>query len=62
MSTVTRRRGTAAPGLIYTGASAGNTNRDTGGTVFSVPYTYTKESAATARQRSLDCSGPQPIR
>lgn len=49
-------------GNVYTGASSGNTNRDAGGSVFSVPYAYTKESAATARQRVLDCSGPQPIR
>ena len=49
-------------GNVYTGASSGNTNRDVGGTVFSVPYTYTKESATTARQHALDCSGMQPIR
>lgn len=48
-------------GNVYTGASAGNTNRDSGGTVFSVPYAYTKESAADARQHIIDCSGPQPI-
>lgn len=44
-------------GNVYTGASSGNTNRDTGGSVFTVPYAYTKEPAATARQRTSDCSG-----
>jgi pectate lyase len=49
-------------GNVYTGASSGNTNRDTGGTVFSVPYAYTKETAATARTQIMKCAGPQPIR
>ncbi|HEY7376632.1 MAG TPA: hypothetical protein VIF57_31020 [Polyangia bacterium] len=49
-------------GNVYTGASAGNTNRDTGGTVFTVPYPYTKDSAATARTQVMKCAGPQPIR
>jgi pectate lyase len=49
-------------GNVYTGASAGSTNRDVGGTVFSVPYSYTKESAADAKTAVAKCSGPQPIR
>jgi len=48
-------------GNVYTGASAGSTNRDAGGTVFSVPYSYTKESADDARDAIIQCSGPQPI-
>jgi pectate lyase len=49
-------------GNVYTGASSGNTNRDVGGTVFSVPYSYTKETAAAARTAITKCAGPQPIR
>ena len=49
-------------GNVYTGASNGNTNRDVGGTVFSVPYSYTKETAAAARTAITQCAGPQPIR
>lgn len=58
--------GTAAiaidDGNTYTGASNGNTNRDVGGSVFSVPYTYTKQSASDARDSVKKCAGPQPIR
>jgi len=46
----------------YTGASSGNTNRDTGGSVFSVPYAYTKQSATDAKAAVMMCAGPQPIR
>lgn len=49
-------------GNLYSGTSNGNTNRDAGGTVFSVPYAYTKETAAAARTSVTNCSGPQPIR
>jgi pectate lyase len=49
-------------GNVYIGTSNGNTNRDVGGTVFTVPYTYTKETAAAARTSVMNCSGPQPIR
>jgi pectate lyase len=49
-------------GNVYIGTSNGNTNRDTGGTVFTVPYTYTKETAEAARTSVMSCSGPQPIR
>jgi pectate lyase len=49
-------------GNVYTGTSNGNTNRDVGGSVFTVPYTYTKDTAALARTSVMNCSGPQPIR
>ena len=49
-------------GNVYTGVSTGNTNRDVGGTVFTVPYAFIKETATAARQRAIDCPGPQPIR
>ena len=49
-------------GNVYTGASSGNTNRDTGGSVFSVPYAYEKQSAVEAKATVLKCAGPQPIR
>lgn len=49
-------------GNTYTGTSNGNTNRDVGGTVFSVPYQYTKQTAADARDAVKKCAGPQPIR
>lgn len=49
-------------GNVYTGASNGNTNRDTGGSVFNAPYAYTKQSAAEAKDAITKCAGPQPIR
>ncbi len=49
-------------GNTYTGASSGNTNRDVGGSVFTVPYTYTKQAASEARDSVKSCAGPQPIR
>lgn len=45
-------------GNEYPGCSG---ERDTGGSVFDVPYAYDKESASDARQRVIDCAGPQPI-
>lgn len=45
-------------GNEYPGSSGA---MDTGGTVFAVPYTYSKETASDARQNVLDCVGPQPI-
>jgi len=47
-------------GNVYAGTSSSNT-KDTGGNVFSVPYAYTKESAATARSSIINCAGPQQI-
>ena len=47
-------------GNVYTGASMNN--RDTGGTVFTVPYEYTKQTAEQAKASIVKCSGPQPIR
>lgn len=49
-------------GNVYTGASTATSGRDTGGTVFSVPYTYTKETGEAAKASVVKCSGPQPIR
>ena len=49
-------------GNVYTGSSSGSTNRDTGGSAFSIPYRYTKESADVAKASVVKCSGPQPIR
>ena len=49
-------------GNVYTGASSGNTNRDVGGTVFTAPYTYSKQTADAAKASILQCSGQQPIR
>lgn len=48
-------------GNVYAGSTSA-TYRDTGGTVFSVPYSYTKQSAADAKTATVNCSGPQPIR
>lgn len=49
-------------GNIYTGVSSGSTSRDTGGTVFTAPYSYSKQTADEAKQAIVKCSGPQPIR
>lgn len=47
-------------GNIYSGSSASST-RDVGGSVFTVPYSYTKDSGTTAKDRVKACSGPQRI-
>ncbi len=44
-------------GNVYTGASNGSTNRDVGGSVFSVPYPVHKETAAAARTAVTQCAG-----
>jgi pectate lyase len=49
-------------GNVYTGASNGKTNRDAGGSAFSVSYTYAKQTAEAAKADILRCAGPQPIR
>jgi len=48
-------------GNTYVGTSNGNTNRDVGGSVFSVPYEFSKQTASEAKSAVVACSGPQPI-
>ncbi|WNG28558.1 hypothetical protein F0U62_34575 [Cystobacter fuscus] len=47
-------------GNVYTGKST-STSRDVGGSVFSVPYSYSKDSGTAARDRIKACSGPRRI-